>query len=451
MRWMSAASTISPAPAGIGYRLPVARIGVLVVLVLVLSATLGTAAGRAATAPEQWQPATPDLVRTLRSCPVGVSAPTPPVCWSITENASAWMAQPPSSPYPWGQCTYYAALMRSDIWNDRAPPSIDPLNDWDAWTWVQHAQAEGLSVSGDPQPGDVMVYSRAAVGNNTGHVAIVDAVGGTDPATGDLEVIVSEMNVDGLDDASLGQGDTMTVLLPRSELVPGMIQFIHQPGAGYVAPAWPDASNAGGPGPAAPGGTPQNPSLGVGLFGDHVQTVSESPAPVQATVTALPAGTVVKRLSLAANRDVALQLPTGTYQVCVSQAATGQWAAAGDCISGSWQAPAVRATIRLGAIRATGKRLTLAVVLGPRAALNGDAALTARILVSIARPGRRGHRAITAAATYRVTSNLHAGRQVVALPVQLSRVRHAVLSVTVAAVSADGAAMGSARASVRVR
>jgi surface antigen len=341
--------------------------------------------------------------------------------------------------------------MRPDIWNDRAPPSIDPLNDWDAWTWVQHAQAEGLSVTGDPQPGDVMVYSRAAVGNNTGHVAIVDAVGGIDPATGDLEVTVSEMNVDGLDDASVGQGDTMTVLLPRSELVPGMIQFIHEPGPSYTPPAWPGASSPGDPGPAAPPATPQNPSLGVGLFGNHVQTVSQSPAPVQATVTSLPGGTVIKRVSFAANRDVALDLPTGTYQVCVSQAAAGPWAAVGDCASGSWQAPPVRATIRLGAIRSTGRRLTLAVVLGPGAFLNGDAALTARILVSVDRPARRGHRAVTAGATYRVTSHLHAGRQVVALPVKSSSVRHAVLSVTVAAVSADGTAMGSARASVHLR
>ena len=128
------------------------------------------------------------------------------------------MAQAPSSIYPWGQCTYYVGLMRPDIWDDRAPPSSDPLSDWDAWTWVEHAQAEGLSVDGDPQPGDVMVYSRQAVGNDTGHVAIVDSVGGIDRASGDTILTVSEMNVEGLDNPSLGQGDTMTVLVVSSRV-----------------------------------------------------------------------------------------------------------------------------------------------------------------------------------------------------------------------------------------
>jgi hypothetical protein len=55
----------------------------------------------------------------------------------------------------------YVGLMRPDIYNDRAPPSVDPVNDWDAWTWAGHAQAEGLSVDGNPAAGDVMVWSRA--------------------------------------------------------------------------------------------------------------------------------------------------------------------------------------------------------------------------------------------------------------------------------------------------
>jgi surface antigen len=176
---------------------------------------------------------------------MAVNAPTPPVCWSVTEDGSSWMAQPAGSPYPWGQCTYYAGLMRPDIWNDRAPPSADPLaGDWDAWTWVEHAQAEGLPVDGDPQPGDVMVYSRAAAGNATGHVAIVDAVRAADSSS-QVELTISEMNVDGLDDPAQGQGDTMTVVLPRSQLVPGMIQFIHRPRAGYTVPAWPAGSDGG--------------------------------------------------------------------------------------------------------------------------------------------------------------------------------------------------------------
>ena len=126
---------------------------------------------------------------------MGVGAPAATVCWFVNEDTSAWMAPPAGSPYPWGQCTYYVGLMRPDIWNDRAPPSIDPVADWDAWTWAAHARAEGLAVDGDPRPGDVMVYSRQAAGDDTGHVAIVDAVGGTDPSSGGQQLTVSEMNV----------------------------------------------------------------------------------------------------------------------------------------------------------------------------------------------------------------------------------------------------------------
>jgi hypothetical protein len=50
----------------------------------------------------------------------------------------------------------------ADIWNDRAPPSADPLDDRDAWTWVEHAQAKGRVGNGDPQSGDVMGCSRVA-------------------------------------------------------------------------------------------------------------------------------------------------------------------------------------------------------------------------------------------------------------------------------------------------
>jgi surface antigen len=170
------------------------------------------------------------------------------MCWSVDEDTAASMAQPAGSPYPWGQCTYYVGLMRPDIFNDRASPSVDPLTDWDAWTWAAHAQAEGLAVDGDPRPGDVMVYSRQAADNDTGHVAIVDAVGGTDSATGGEEITVSEMNVEGLDDPSRGEGDTIALELPRSQLVPGMIQFIHR----RTDTQWATAGN---------------PLLAVGLWG----------------------------------------------------------------------------------------------------------------------------------------------------------------------------------------
>jgi surface antigen len=298
-------------------------LGLCVVLALLGSANVGTTSSLADVAPRQWQPTSAyvapgqwqptsaDVARTVRPCPTVASAPAAPVCWSMTEDTSAWMAQPAASPYGWGQCTYYVGLMRPDIYNDRAPSSVDPLTDWDAWTWSAHAHAEGLSVDGHPRPGDVMVWSRRAVGNDTGHVAIVDAVGRTDPATGDLEITISEMNLDGLDDAARGQGDTIIVEVPRSQLVPGMIQFIHRPAPGQRA-------------------TESSPSLAVGAFGNHVATVSQSPARVSATVTTA-SGALVKSLTLAANRVTDLALPAGIYRVCVSQPAAAGWDAASGC------------------------------------------------------------------------------------------------------------------------
>ena len=316
----------------------------------------------------------------------------------MSEDTSAWMALPAGSPYGWGQCTYYAGVMRPDIWNDRAPPSVDPVNDWDAWTWAGHARAEGLAVDGDPRPGDVMVWSREAVGNDTGHVAIVDAVGGTDRATGDLELTISEMNLEGLDHASLGQGDTTVLELPRSQQVPGMVQFIHRPGPGYTAPA--------------------DPSLGVGVWNNKVATVSRSAAPLTATV-ATASGTVVKTLTLPANRITALGLPTGTYTVCVSQPATASWNPARGCASASWQA-SVSATISLGRPHRAGRRLSLPVVLGPAlplAVAAKGAPLVAQVRIGLQPAGRRGRAGAASTRTvYTRAWSLRAGRQVLSLP-----------------------------------
>jgi hypothetical protein len=426
---MSARSLFLPAIAGTLRRLPARRVGLLALVLVVGNAVVGTAAGLADTAPSQWQPAGADLVRTLRPCPIAVDAPTPPVCWSMTEDTSAWMAQPPGSPYPWAQCTYYAGLMRPDIWDDRAPPAEDPLSDdWDAWTWAEHAQAEGLSVNGDPQPGDVMVWSRAAVGNSTGHVAIVDAVGGTDRSSGDLLVTVSEMNVEGLDNAAGGEGDTMALLLGRSELVPGMIQFIHRPQAGYTAPVWPAGSGDGSASSSPPS---SDPSFAFSLFGRTVDTVSESTAPVQVTVTALPAGSVVKRLSVAANRGLALALPTGEYRVCVAQTATGSWGATDDCVTGAWQDPSASPTIRLAGLHRRGRRVTLEVVM----AGGTGSPVSAQFQMTVVRTARRGRRAVIAGRVIqRRTWRLHPGRQAltVADPA-LAEPGPGVLNVSVAA------------------
>lgn len=447
---MSFGLTCSPAARGCRWRLPAGRIALLALVVLALGATVGTAVSRADSAPAQWQPASADLVRTLRPCPTAPGDPTSAVCWSVTEDTSAWMAVPAGSSYPWGQCTYYAGLIRPDIWNDRAPPSVDALNDWDAWTWVVHAQAEGLRVDGHPAAGDVIVYARAAVGNDTGHVAIVDSVGGTDPVTGDVVVTVSEMNVHGLDDASLGQGDTSTLFLPQSELVAGMIQFIHQPGAGYTPAAWPGGSSSYSATAASRPGA-RNPSLGVSLFGDQIETVSESPAPVRATVTALPGGTVVQHLSFAANRSVTLRLRSGTHRVCVAQAAAGQWAAADSCVTGSWRGP-IATTLHVGSVHRSGHRLSVTIVLGPERRLAGSPVIAqVRLTVdSVVRRGRRG--TVTRHDVSWSTRRLHAGRQVLNLPESVpGTIRHATVSVSVAGATQGANRLRAARASVPFR
>ena len=315
---------------------PLRRAAVLALAVALSGAigAIGAAGARADAAPELWLPTSADVARSLRPCTENVIAPTAPICWSVSEDMSAWMALPPGSPYPWGQCTYYAGLMRADIWNDRAPLSSDPSDNWDAWTWAAHAQTEGLTVDGNPRPGDVMVFSRQALGNTTGHLAIVEAVGGTDTATGELLLTVSEMNVEGLDDPARGQGDTMTMLVPRSQLVTGMIQFIHQPSPGYVPPVWAGGSGAADTG-ASPPAAAGDPSLAVGVFGDRLETVSESPAPERAVVTSAASGRAVAALRLVPNRIVTLHLPAGADRVCVTQPATGAWAAASGCASGA--------------------------------------------------------------------------------------------------------------------
>lgn len=408
------------------------RLGLAVLLVLLCSASVGTAAGRADVTSQQWQPSTADVTRTVRPCPAGAGAPAATVCWSMTEDTSAWMAQPAGSPYAWGQCTYYVGLMRPDIFKNRAPSSVDPVTSWDAWTWAGHAQAEGLAVDGDPRPGDVMVYSRKAVGNDTGHVAVVDAVGGADAATGDQELTVSEMNVEGLDDPSRGQGDTMILDVPRSQLVPGMIQFIHRP----TGAQW---------------GTARNPSLAVGLWGDHLATVSRSAVPATVVVTA-PDATVVKRLRVIPNGIATLGLPTGTYTACVSQPANALWDAAAGCATASWRA-ALTATVSLGRPHRSGRRLAIPVALGPRLPLSLAAkgsGVVAEVRVALQRgvgAGRAG--AASTRTVYRRALRLRAGDQVLSLPLALVAGTHAVLRVSVIVRATPQIHVASAQTTVR--
>jgi surface antigen len=429
------------------------RFGLIMLLALTFSATVGASTVLADAAPNQWQPTGSDVVRTLRTCPTSLSSPTTPVCWSMVEDTSAWMAQPAGSPYPWGQCTYYVGVMRPDIWNDRAPPSVDPVNSWDAWTWGGHAKAEGLAVDGNPRPGDVMVYSRAAVGNDSGHVAIVDSVGGADPTTGDVPVTVSEMNVDGVDDASQGQGDTMTLMMPRSELVSGMVQFIHRPAAGYAPPVWPAGYGSSTARSAGQSLTAQDPSLAVRVVDNHIDIVSESTAVVSATVTALPSGTVVKQLSFSPNGEVGLGLPTGTYKVCVAQAPADGWSASGACVTAGWRSR-LTGSVALGRPHRTGRLLSLPVTVGPQLALALAAAaspLVAQIRITVTpRLGAGPRRAVVARVTYTAARRLRAGRQVLTLPVAVPSARGVLVSVSVAVRGVPGIQIAPAQMSLRL-
>jgi len=436
------------------------RLALCLLLAVVGSAGVGTASSLADPAPQQWQPTSADVARTVRPCPSTGGALQAPVCWSMTEDTSAWMAQPAGSPYGWGQCTYYVGLMRPDIFNDRAPPSIDPVNDWDAWTWAGHAQAEGLAVDGQPRAGDVMVWSRQAAGDGTGHVAIVDAVGADDPSTGDVEVTISEMNLGGLDNASAGQGDTMVMDVPRAQLVPGMIQFIHRPAPGYTPPAWPSGSspNADPSAPAAPAtpgqwATRSDPSLAVGLWNNRVATVSQSPAALTATVTS-SSGATVKTLGLTANRVTGLGLPTGTYKVCVSQPAGAGWNAASACATASWRAQ-VSATVSLGRPHRAGRRLAVPVMLGPTLPLAVAAKgtpLVVQVRIGMQPTGLRRRAGVASTRTiYTRALRLHAGRQVLSLPLTRAAQRHAVLHVTVAVRGSTAVRASAAQTSLQLR
>jgi surface antigen len=120
-----------------------------------------------------------------------------------------------------GQCVYWALEKRPDIYADRS--ADDDLVNWDAWTWVTHAQREGLDVDGNPRPGDVAVWSQALAGDDTGHVAYVESVGA------DGSITISEYN----SRFGTAGGDTTVLTDTGSDGWPGL-EFIHL--TGNVAP-----------------------------------------------------------------------------------------------------------------------------------------------------------------------------------------------------------------------
>jgi surface antigen len=90
----------------------------------------------------------------------------------------------PNDHYDWGNCTYWAALLRIQMG--------DPIpNTWgNANTWAKNAKADGYLVDKTPTYGSIMQTDAG----DLGHVAFVENV---DPITG--KWTISEMNVLGLD------------------------------------------------------------------------------------------------------------------------------------------------------------------------------------------------------------------------------------------------------------
>jgi surface antigen len=96
------------------------------------------------------------------------------------------VASYPGDYYAWGNCTWWAAIRRSQIG--------EPIpNSWgNAATWAVRAQADGYFVDHTPTYGAIMQIPN--VDNGLGHVAFVESVNPTDGSW-----TISEMNVKGLD------------------------------------------------------------------------------------------------------------------------------------------------------------------------------------------------------------------------------------------------------------
>lgn len=93
-----------------------------------------------------------------------------------------------SNPYLFGQCTWYVAGRRAEI------GAKVPNNLGDAWMWVGNAKSQGIKVNNTPKAGTAVVWQRNQFGSDSyyGHVGFVEEV----KSNGDI--IVSEMNVKGL-------------------------------------------------------------------------------------------------------------------------------------------------------------------------------------------------------------------------------------------------------------
>jgi hypothetical protein len=119
----------------------------------------------------------------------GEELPSPALCTDASTcppvNAPTLPPGVQMFPLSEGECAVWAEYMRPDIYYHQA--ADDPLSgDWDGWTWAEHAQAEGLAVSGTPEAGGLAVWPQSA-DMPYGHVAYVVSVSGD-------SLTISEMN-----------------------------------------------------------------------------------------------------------------------------------------------------------------------------------------------------------------------------------------------------------------
>jgi surface antigen len=68
--------------------------------------------------------------------------------------------------YPWGQCTWYVASLRSVYWSG------------DAWEWASSARAYGQPEGMRPHVGSLVVFGPGHGYSQFGHVAYVVSVQG---------------------------------------------------------------------------------------------------------------------------------------------------------------------------------------------------------------------------------------------------------------------------------
>lgn len=118
--------------------------------------------------------------------------------------AHAWSGPIVSNGYPFGQCTWYAAVRRAELGKPVG-------NQWgNGGYWRYSGARAGYAVDNNPQPGDVM--------DGAGHVAIVEMV---DPGN---VIYISEMN--GYRGGG-GWGRVGYVTISWGEATSGMYRYVH--------------------------------------------------------------------------------------------------------------------------------------------------------------------------------------------------------------------------------